>query len=130
MTVITNAANILEECFYPTSHSQRILIDGDVPIGKAARISLMTMEDSEENDLVQKLKLENETLQKSVNVKHGYRWIVRLAVSLTSLAFIVMIFLTFQGEMSEQHDRLFEICDTTWKIGFAAIIGLIGGKIS
>lgn len=32
--------------------------------------------------------------------------------------------------MSATQDKLFEICDNTWKIGFATILGLIGGKIS
>lgn len=135
MAVISNAVNILGECFQHTSHNCRILVKGDLPIGKPPHLKLMeidekTNEISSNESLVRLLIEENEKLKNSVLINPGFRWLVRAAVGLSLLAFIVMIVLSFQTGMSETQERLFDICDDTWKIGFAAIIGLIGGKIS
>ena len=49
-----------------------------------------------------------------------------LALSLVSLA--VCIGLAIWGSEGELARNLFETCETTWKMGFGAILGLLAGK--
>jgi len=135
MSALSNATTVLEECFLPANHHRRQEVQENVQVEKVSGSSLRpengessTMTKYEE--LIRQLREENETLKNSVHINPAFRWIVRVAVVLSALAFLLMIVLAFQGEMSATQDKLFEICDNTWKIGFATIIGLIGGKIS
>jgi hypothetical protein len=53
------------------------------------------------------------------------------ALILTIASLVLSFFLLpkdSQTILSEQQKQLFETCNTTWKMGFGAIIGLIGGK--
>ena len=49
-----------------------------------------------------------------------------LALSLVSLG--VCTGLAIWGSESELARSLFETCETTWKMGFGAILGLLAGK--
>ena len=49
-------------------------------------------------------------------------------LGLTILSLIVSIYLVQLPNQSEEVKRLAETCSTTWKLGFGAIVGLIGGK--
>lgn len=48
--------------------------------------------------------------------------------SLTVLSLAVAVVLASQDSLSEYQQDLLKTCSTTWKLGFGAIIGLIGGK--
>jgi hypothetical protein len=47
---------------------------------------------------------------------------------LTVLSLGISLALVYHPAQSEEGKRLFETCSTTWKMGFGAIVGLIGGK--
>ena len=49
-----------------------------------------------------------------------------LLLSLLSLG--VALYLVQLDHPSEEAKRLAETCSTTWKLGFGAVVGLIGGK--
>jgi len=131
MSALSNATTVLEECLLPTNHSRRKKVKKPVQIEKS-----LVPENGESSKissyeaLIRQLREENEALKNSIHINPAFRWVVRVAVILIVLAFLLMIVLAFQGEMTATQDKLFEICDNTWKIGFATIIGLIGGKIS
>lgn len=135
MSALSNATTVLEECLLPTNYHRRQKVQTNAQVEETSRISLVpengessTMTKYEE--LIRQLSEENETLKNSVHINPAFRWIVRVTVILSAVAFLLMIVLAFQSEMSATQDKLFEICDNTWKIGFATILGLIGGKIS
>lgn len=47
---------------------------------------------------------------------------------LTVLSLAVSVYLVSRPDPTEETKRLIETCSTTWKLGFGAIVGLIGGK--
>jgi len=49
-------------------------------------------------------------------------------LGLTILSLIVSFYLVTRDNPSEDMKRLAETCSTTWKMGFGAVVGLIGGK--
>ncbi|MBW4658654.1 MAG: hypothetical protein KME15_08270 [Drouetiella hepatica Uher 2000/2452] len=52
-----------------------------------------------------------------------------LALTIVSLLIVTAIAIfSSNRELSEYQKQLFETCSTTWKMGFGAILGLIGGK--
>jgi len=50
-----------------------------------------------------------------------------MTLTVLSLAVTVCLLFSFPNP-SEEAKRLIETCSTTWKLGFGAILGLIGGK--
>lgn len=50
------------------------------------------------------------------------------AVALTLISLVVCISLTVWGSSEDLTHSLFESCNATWKMGFGAIIGLIGAR--
>lgn len=59
-----------------------------------------------------------------------FKWVFCTVVSLTALSLFTSILLSFCSSPSQLQVSLFETCTTTWKMGFGAIVGLIGGKAS
>jgi hypothetical protein len=52
------------------------------------------------------------------------------AFALTILSLVVAFVLALNvPEPSGTVERLIETCSTTWKMGFGAVIGLLGGKV-
>lgn len=49
-------------------------------------------------------------------------------VGLTLIALLLSVVLALAGGDSEQAARAAEACTTTYKMGFGAIVGLIGGR--
>jgi hypothetical protein len=48
---------------------------------------------------------------------------------LTVLSLAVSVALVLYGKDTEDTRRLVETCSTTWKLGFGASVGLMGGKV-
>lgn len=64
----------------------------------------------------------------SIELGSKFLWVFWGALGLTIISLAVALWLSDQTELSEQQKELFETCSTTWKMGFGAILGLIGGK--
>jgi hypothetical protein len=47
---------------------------------------------------------------------------------LTLLSFVASLILVLAPNQTEEVKRLLETFSTTWKLGFGAIVGLIGGQ--
>lgn len=55
-------------------------------------------------------------------------WVFMAVLVLTIGSLITSIVLSCFEKPSSLQASLFETCTTTWKMGFGAIVGLIGGK--
>jgi hypothetical protein len=66
----------------------------------------------------------------SIRLTPAFKLVFITVVALTVLSLIVCFILVTRpsAEQSEDAKRLVETCATTFKLGFGAIIGLIGGK--
>jgi hypothetical protein len=60
----------------------------------------------------------------------SFKTVFWVAVGLTVLSLFVAVYLaTRPAEIqNEQMKKIVETCDTTWKLGFGGILGLLGGK--
>ena len=58
----------------------------------------------------------------------AFKWVLLIVLGLTLVSLVVSVYLASLSNPSDLAKGLFETCSTTWKMGFAAIIGLIGGK--
>ena len=64
-------------------------------------------------------------MEKKDLFQHVFFW----TVTLTILSLVVaVVLLCIKTPYPEEAKALIETCSTTWKMGFAAILGLIGGK--
>ena len=57
-----------------------------------------------------------------------FKLIFSTVAALTVLALILTVLLAAFGGESEQVEAAAEACSTTYKMGFGAIVGLIGGR--
>jgi putative Mn2+ efflux pump MntP len=57
-----------------------------------------------------------------------FKWIFNTVLTLTIVSLAVSCGLSFFTNPSSLQTSLFETCTTTWKMGFGAIVGLIGGS--
>jgi len=58
-----------------------------------------------------------------------FKLIFRTVTALTVLSLTLSVILAAFGGDSEQMQSAIEACSTTYKMGFGAIVGLIGGKV-
>lgn len=58
-----------------------------------------------------------------------FRWIFKAVLTLTLVSLAMSIVLSFVPNPSQLQVSLFETCTTTWKMGFGAIVGLIGSRV-
>ncbi|HWG41411.1 MAG TPA: hypothetical protein VN688_01400 [Gemmataceae bacterium] len=67
---------------------------------------------------------------KNAAVPIGFKSVFWVAVCLTALSLIVAVYLATRPTelQNEQTRKIVETCDTTWKMGFGSILGLLGGK--
>lgn len=64
----------------------------------------------------------------SKSLSPSFKLILWLAFSLTIASLTVGFCLAQWGRENEMMKELVSTCSTTWKIGFGAFIGLLGGK--
>ncbi len=69
-----------------------------------------------------------ETPPPKILLSPAFKLVVLIVTGLTVLSLGVSIFLALDQNKSEQINGLIETCSTTYKLGFGAIVGLIGGK--
>jgi len=62
------------------------------------------------------------------NTNYVFKWVFITVASLTFISLITSVVLSFSPSPSQLQVSLFETCTTTWKMGFGAIVGLIGGR--
>lgn len=82
---------------------------------------------------VKKLEEENKKLKSEITISPMFKLGFWAALILTISSMVLAVFLLpkdAQTTLSDQQKQLFETCNTTWKMGFGAIIGLIGGKLT
>lgn len=58
----------------------------------------------------------------------AFKLAVLVVTGLTVLSLAVCVFLALAALKSDQASALFETCSTTYKMGFGALVGLVGGK--
>ena len=126
--VIRTIINILVDCLRHPNMNCRILAEGDVPLGDKAHVKITSTREKELNSKLLELEEENRILKKSISIEPKYKWSLIGTLSLTLLSFAVLVVLSSQAEMNSQQADFFQTCSTTWKMGFGAIIGLLGGK--
>jgi hypothetical protein len=63
-----------------------------------------------------------------ITLSPAFKLVVTIVTGLTILSLGVSIFLALYQQKSEQINQLLETCSTTYKLGFGALVGLIGGK--
>lgn len=64
----------------------------------------------------------------SVYISPHFKMILLSVVGLTLLSLGVSLFFSLHGKLTQPQSDLFTTCSTTWKMGFGAVVGLIGGK--
>ena len=70
-------------------------------------------------------------IRNSVTISPIFKLAFLSALALTVVSLLVVTTIAVfssDGELTEYQKQLFETCSTTWKMGFGAILGLIGGK--
>jgi hypothetical protein len=58
----------------------------------------------------------------------AFKLVISIVTGLTVLSLAVSISLALYHQKSDQINALIETCSTTYKLGFGALVGLIGGK--
>lgn len=65
----------------------------------------------------------------AIAISHAtFKWIFKVVLTLTVMSLVISLVLSLFANPSSLQTSLFETCTTTWKMGFGAIVGLIGAK--
>ena len=67
---------------------------------------------------------------RTVSMSGNFLIVFKVAVVFTLIFLFICVVLSFQGQLNPEQTKLFETCETMMKMGFGAIIGLVGGKAS
>ena len=70
---------------------------------------------------------DNQT-SKTIGLPSSFKLIFISLLGLTLLCFAICLYLSFQDPLNIAQTKLFGTCETMMKMGFGAIVGLIGGK--
>ncbi|MDB5292864.1 MAG: hypothetical protein JWL69_4105 [Phycisphaerales bacterium] len=65
---------------------------------------------------------------KVTTVTPSFKWVFISVLLLTLISLGAAIALSFVRSPTNAQTQLIETCSTCWKMGFGAIVGLIGGK--
>lgn len=63
-----------------------------------------------------------------LNLTPAFKLVFLTVTVLTVFSLAVSIYVASKDNPSDLAKALFDTCSTTWKMGFGAIIGLVGGK--
>ncbi|HEY9626669.1 MAG: hypothetical protein HY785_03935 [Oscillatoriophycideae cyanobacterium NC_groundwater_1537_Pr4_S-0.65um_50_18] len=61
-------------------------------------------------------------------MKSNFQHVLFTAICFTFLAGGASLWLSSKEDLSPERTRVFETCDTTWKMGIGAIFGLLGSQ--
>ncbi len=75
-----------------------------------------------------KAKPPDSTTSSSLAFSPSFKLAFFTVLGLTILSLLVSVLLVLQDRQSTEAKQLIDSCSTTWKMGFGAIVGLIGGK--
>jgi hypothetical protein len=64
----------------------------------------------------------------TVTLSPVFKLVFLSVLGITGLSMVVGCSLVGLGIQTQEGKALFDLCVTTWKLGFGAIIGLLGGK--
>ena len=64
----------------------------------------------------------------TVTLTPAFKLVFLSVLGITVLSMVLSCYLVASGAASEDKTALVQACLTTWKLGFGAIIGLLGGK--
>jgi hypothetical protein len=65
---------------------------------------------------------------RAVPLDPGFKLVLLIVTVLTATAFLGMVVLAITGATNAASKDLFGVCSDAFKIGFGAIVGLLGGK--
>ena len=66
--------------------------------------------------------------RKEESPRFNWAYLGVLGLTLLSLATSIALILVFGQDLPSYAEALLETCSTTWKMGFGAFVGLLGGK--
>jgi len=62
------------------------------------------------------------------DVSDKFKVVFLSVVCMSILTLVLSIILSFQNQLSPYQQQLFEACTTSWKMGFGAVMGMLGIK--
>jgi hypothetical protein len=68
--------------------------------------------------------------QKSVVLAPSFKLALLSVIGLTLLSLVVMVVMAITNAENDASKDLLTTCSTTFKMGFGAVVGLLGGKLS